>query len=181
MEGRNIKTVSRLWSLNPKSVGNRSESLTHEFFTFLRAESARSSLLLCGPPRAPLLPPFACRVGRVRLTHPIWTRSDHQSAWICTWWGGRKKKHITKRWAYPLSDIWSRVRDQGGGSQRSWDHFKRMADLHHMASKKAMETMVRFPHLTHFLLSPSLFSVCRHHWPLTSLTRLVFIQRLLYN
>lgn len=28
-------------------------------------------------------------------------------------------KRERKHWGYPLTDIWSRVRDQGGGSQRS--------------------------------------------------------------
>lgn len=98
---KDAETVSMLESLNPGSGENRWGSLRHgnlqvNTCSCFRAVSPQvGNRRLCSPGPAahtPLLPPSACRVCQVWFTRPIWMRSDHQAAWICTWTEEGKKK-----------------------------------------------------------------------------------------
>lgn len=171
-----------LENLNPESGENRSGSLRHGILQVNTCSCFRAvcpqvgNPRLCGPgpaAHAPLLPLSACRVCQVWFTRPIWMRSDHQAAWICTWTekGKKKKKKNTHR-GYPLSDMWSRVRDQGGGSQRSEGSFSTHGWSSPQASKRnQLKWCSHFFILSIFSsLSFLSFSVCGHHWPLWRLS-----------
>lgn len=133
-------------------------------------------------PLTPVLAPLACRVCQVWFIRPIWMWSDQQSAWIRTWTEEEKKP---KRRGYPLTDIWSRVRDQGGGSQRScgiilhtWLIFTTWLQKE---TKWNWWADFFMSHIFYPPLSLSLSAGIADLWALTSLTRLVSVQHFQSN
>lgn len=83
-------------------------------------------------------------------------------------WGRKKKKTLG------ISSDWHLIRCQGSRWRKS--EVTHMADLHHMASKRN-----QWNWWSDFFILYIFSPLCSLYWPLTSITRLVFVQQFLYN